>query len=143
MRPLNPEEGTAAVTCKMIEFSENVYCQKTITDIKSTHPWMTDEIGKLVAEKHAAEGTPDEELATVTCSQKILETRMADIETTKGELRRMKKGSKLWWKKVRYIMGGKAKDCNIPALKGDRGEWVMNPIGKANHISKTLAEKIP
>ena len=38
-------------------------------------------------------------------------------------------------------MGKKAKDCNIPALKDDTGEWVMDPTGKANLISEKFAAK--
>ena len=103
---------------------------------------MTEEIEDLVAKKHASEGTPHEKHATLLCSERILATRMAYIETTKRELRSMKKGSKLWWKKASYIMGKKAKDCNIPALKDDTGEWVMDPTEMANLIqSSTLQHR--
>ena len=99
------------------------------------------EIIKCVADKHAAKGTPNEEYMTELCSRVIFDTRMAYIEKTKSELKSMKKGSKLWWKKVAYLMGATAKDCNIPALKDDSGEWVMDSPGKANLIGKTLVRK--
>ena len=53
----------------------------------------------------------------------------------------MKKGSKLWWKKVGQMMGAPSKVCNIPALKTESGEWAMDSDGNANLISKTLAKK--
>ena len=53
----------------------------------------------------------------------------------------MKQGSKLWWKLASFIMGSASKECNIPALKTDVGEWIMDAPGKANLIATTLAAK--
>ena len=38
-------------------------------------------------------------------------------------------------------MGAKCKECNIPALKDDDGDWVLDATGKANLISETLAKQ--
>ena len=102
---------------------------------------MTQTIVDCIAAKHAAVGTHEEERLTEICSKEILKTRFAYIQALKTKLRSMKQGSKLWWKKVYEILGGKSKECNIPALQDDTGSWIMDAQGKAKLISKTLSGK--
>ena len=68
-------------------------------EIKSSHPWLTDEIIQLTEQKRRAEGTPQESEAVIACSAKIMEERMKHMERMKVFLQEMKSSSKLWWKK--------------------------------------------
>ena len=95
LRRLDPDEGTIALTKKIMELSESIIGKREVHETKSTHPWMTQSIVDCIAAKHAAEGTNDEQRLTEVCSQEILTARAAYIKITRAKLRSMKQGSKL------------------------------------------------
>ena len=100
---MEPNDCAIELTQTILELAEQSIGRQIVKEPKSTHPWMTQEIIECIAAKHAAEGTPDEERLTQLCSDKILATRSAYISKTKGELKKMKQGPKLLWKKVSFI----------------------------------------
>jgi len=53
----------------------------------------------------------------------------------------MSPSSKQWWAKARELLGDEAKVCNIPALKNENGEWIIDAKGKADLLAKTFHEK--
>ena len=67
LRSLGPDEGTAALTDKVLEFAEECIGRKQVKEMKCTHPWMTAEVIKCVADKHAANGTSEEKYRTELC----------------------------------------------------------------------------
>ena len=95
LRSLDPNDATVAFTEQILAFADASIGRKYVTEMKSTHPWMTPEIVQSIAEKHAAQGTHKEKEMIEKCSQTILETRIAYTYKTNAELKSLKQGSKL------------------------------------------------
>ena len=112
-----------------------------ITEFKSTHPWLTEEIVQSQARKKAAEGTEQEVQTTLEHSDLVRKTREEYIQTTRSWLQTIKKSSKLWWRKAGNILGVPDRVCSIPALTNDEDNWVMDSKGKANLFAKTFSSK--
>ena len=70
--------------------------RKTVRAKKSTHPWLTDEVMKLVAQKQLAEGTEGERAAREKCSAGIVEQYHKYIARERRQLQTMRGASKAW-----------------------------------------------
>ena len=99
MRHATPNEAAAELTNTLLEYARECIGKRTLKEIKSTHPWMTERVVEAVAKKRGAEGTELEQTATEMCSKVILEARTAYTNKTKQELQNMKQGSKQLYKK--------------------------------------------
>ena len=115
--------------------------KRTLKEMKSTHPWMTQQVVEAKARKREAEGTEHEKAMTEACGQVILEARTAYTERTKKELDELKRGSKKWCKKSAELLGAQSRVCNIPALRDDVGRFAMDPPDKAKLLAKTWQDK--
>ena len=67
--------------------------------------------------------------------------REAYIEKVKQQLLNLPQGSKLWWTKVRELVGEEIKKCNIPALKDEDGSCVTEAKDKTNLLARTMHAK--
>ena len=137
----HPDEAAARLTSTILEHAHDAIGQHDCKEMKSTHPWLTDEIVQCIREKHEAEGTEREAIKVLECSEKIMQARERYIERTRQELAKMKDNSKQWWKKTNEIQGAPGKVCNIPALKNASNEWVLDPAEKATLVAETLNSK--
>ena len=130
-----PEEAATKISEIVLNLAGEIIGKRTLAEKKSTHPWLTERAVAAVAARDAADGTGGEPEAIIECSRVLKEEREAYIDKTKRDLVRMNPSSKLWWAKARELLGDEAKVCNIPALKTDDGEWIIDPKGKADLLA--------
>ena len=138
----DPNSGALKFTDILRGYCLECIGKRQIREAKSTHPWMTEEIVDMVAKKHAAEGTAQENEARDRCSEKMAQTKAEYVQRTKESLKDMKEGSKQWWKTSSELLGAPSKICNIPALKDMDGNWVKDPGPKADLLAKNFQENI-
>ena len=136
LRSDHPDDGAINLTNTILELAEIAIGRTTITECKSTHPWLTDEIIESQRWKKHFEGTEREVQATLDHSELIRTTREEYIKRTRHELRNMKKASKQWWKTSGNLLGDDGKACAIPAMKNEKGEWCELPKENQNYWRK-------
>ena len=124
LRTADVHEGTQALTDTIIALSEESIGKKTMVERKTTHPWINEKVEQAIKRRNAAEGTSFENMATIECSEVMLQEREAYIEKTREEIKKLKPGSKKYWSKSNEILGQEAKVRSIPGLKNVAGEWV-------------------
>ena len=117
LRGMTPDEGTAKLTENILKFADEAIGQRSCKELKSSHPWLTDEIVTCLKVKREAEGTTLEKLRAEECSAKIVSARESYIQRTKRELAKMWGNAKQWWRKTNILLGTPAKTCSIPPLK--------------------------
>jgi len=88
-RGMSPNEGTVKLTETILKLAHEVIGQRSCKELKSSHPWLTDEIVNCLKAKREAEGTEFERLRAEECSAKIVSARESYIQRTKQELARM------------------------------------------------------
>ena len=76
LQTLDPNDGAIQFTKVLREYSLDSIGKRVIHEAKSTHPWMTEQIVKLVAERKAVEGTAEETEKRDRCSAKMAQTTM-------------------------------------------------------------------
>ena len=106
---LNSTEAANRLTEIILHYSEMCIGKRKLTEIKSSHPWMNDDIIECMKAKRKAEGTPMEADATKHCSEVILSARWDYVRKTKKDLKNMKRGSKQWYSKSATLMGADSK----------------------------------
>ena len=111
---LDTSAGAEKLTETILAYANEAIGKRLLKERKSTHPWLTDKAVKAVAERDAAAGTDGETYAVLECSRIMKEEREAYIENVKHQLLNLPQGSKLWWTKVRELVGEEIKKCNIP-----------------------------
>jgi len=115
--------------------------KRTITEFKSTHPWVNESVVAAVERKNFAKGTLEEEEAAIACSETLLDEFQDFVVRTKEELKSLQHGSKLWWQKSKQLMGEPTKLSSILALKTEDGTWILESGGKADLLAKTFSGK--
>ena len=98
--------------------------QRTLTERKSTHPWMNDRVIDLVRQKRDAEGTEREEECRTNCSGSILEEHTKFVARVRAALQEIQRGKKWWWSTSRRLLRKKCVVSSIPALRASDGKWV-------------------
>ena len=141
LQAMHPSEGAAKLTEVILEMAEQAIGKRTISEKKTTHPWLTERAVQAVAKRDTMAGTELEKDAVLECSRIMKEDREQYIAKMKQELLSLKQGSKQWWRKSQQLMGEEAKICSIPALKSNENVWILNAKGKADLLAKTFAEK--
>ena len=81
---------------------------RTVTDTKSTHPWLNERCFQAVLKKRAAEGTTEYQACLQERSRTFLEEYRAYVAKTKEKLRSLPRSSKLWWRLSRFLATGGA-----------------------------------
>ena len=115
--------------------------QRTLRAKKQSHPWINEKIVKLVADKHAATGTPRYEAAVKACSEGMMNEYKLFASDIRKKLLEAKPGSKQWWTLSRDLLLQITKVQSIPALKTEGGEWLHGPREKADLFANTLNGK--
>ena len=80
---MDSDEAAETITKIVLDLAEECIGHKDLQEVKSTHPWLTDEIIKLTEERRKAEGSEIEKEIALKCSQKILEARAKYIQRTR------------------------------------------------------------
>ena len=75
MYNMHPDEGAIKLTEIILEIAQGCIGKRTISETKSNHSWLNDEIISLIEEKHAAAGMDHESEAVQRCSAAIEITR--------------------------------------------------------------------
>ena len=141
LRRMPPDEATVKLTEIILERAREAIGQRNCKELKSSHPWLTDEIVICLKAKRDAEGTVFERERAEECSAKIVIAREGYIKRIKRELTRMWGNAQQWWKKTNTLMGAPAKTCSIPPLKNTSNEWVLEAADKATLIAETQLRK--
>ena len=137
----DPDIGAAELTLKLLGWMSNCIPVKTVTERKSSHPWLTDAVLNKVAKKQAAEGTDSERQAAEECSAAVFEAYREYTQTVREELRTFSKEPKKWWRKCNQLHAKKAAVSHAPALKDEKGKWHRAPKEKADLFASTFAAK--
>ncbi len=111
-----------------------------IEEREGSHPWLNARCFSLIKAKRDAEGTPFFGEVAAACSAGILEEYNTFIAKTRVKLRRVRRGSKQWWRLANRIANRGGGSKGIPALKHD-SSWVLTPEEKANLLADTFRAK--
>ena len=115
--------------------------RKTIKERKGSHPWLDADCLHAIRRKRASDGTVLSEEATRTCTATIADAYTKYIEKKKAELRALKRGSKKWWLVAKSLLDSASKRGGIPSLRDENGEWVHDPVHKADMFADMLSKK--
>ena len=96
---MTPSAASLELTNKILEFSHECIGKQILKELKSTHPWMIEQVVEAKVRKRKAEGTEREKEETEKCSQIILQARIAYTEKTITELEELKRGPGNWCEK--------------------------------------------
>ncbi len=73
MACMTPSDAAENFNKTVLDVAQECIPQKELRERKSTHPWLTMEVERLVGAKQAAEGTDREREAAEACSIGILD----------------------------------------------------------------------
>jgi len=138
IRSLTPTDGANLIHETIFGMMERTIKRRTLRETKSTHPWLTDEIVNLVAQKNSF---PLDVGLQAKCSEAMMDAYYSYAAKARAELQSLKKGSKAWWSKSRLLLAQKSKVSSIPALKDTSGKWILVAVDKANLFAKAFSEK--
>ncbi len=113
---------------------------KTIFDKVAVHPWYNGKCRDLVREKRDAEGQPDYKEICTRCSEGIFAEYLKFVATTREKLKKIRRGSKQWWRISTQLLDKSSVTSGIPALK-DGDAWILNSTEKANLFERVFASK--
>ena len=82
IRGMSADEGAAKLTETILKLAQEAIGQRSCKELKSSHPWLTDEIVNCLRVKREAEGTEFEKLRAEECSAKIVSARESYIQRT-------------------------------------------------------------
>ena len=120
------DDSTAAktTTSLILESAAWYIPQRALRTTKRSHPWLTDNLVKHVAEKQAAAETPAFAEAAKACSSAIIIEYDMYCTRSRQILVNAQKGSKQWWGLSRELLLQKTRIERIPALKSSDGRWL-------------------
>ena len=137
--------GTFDVDTSSVEFTrillrllDRFVPKRVVSTESSKHPWLNEQCLELIRKKRAAEGTPDFADAARACSEGILMEYHKYVDRTRAKFRRLRRGSKAWWRLASEIMSRKSGHSGVPALKRDDGTWERTAVGKAQLFVDTF-----
>ena len=108
------DTATLYFTNAILSVLERYMPKKIITESFGRHPWINDRCLKLVKDKLDAFGTSSFRLKADLCSRGLRQEYEEYIKRTRNRLRKLPRGSKLWWKLARTIMDKSTASSSIP-----------------------------
>ena len=96
---------------------------------------------KKVQQKQEAAGSEKEREAAEACSEAVRTAYRVYVQRVREELKELPKGSKKWWVKCKELSAQKSRVSNVPALKGEGGEWKRTAESKAQLLADTFEAK--
>ncbi len=140
LRTLPVDIAAGVLTRQLLDFVGEFTPVKTLVERPGTHPWLNDKCLELIQAKRRAEGTDNYKEVAAACSQGIFEEFLVFVKSSRNRLRRVKRGSKFWWRLSAQLMDRSKSRSGIPALKhGD--EWILDSAGKANRFETVFSAK--
>jgi hypothetical protein len=134
-------EGAALTTNLVLSYAESRIPRRSIRSKKKSHPWLTERIVQLVADKHAANGTPQYEEAVKACSAGMLNEYEKFTSDVRKKLLGARRGSKQWCTLSRELLMQRTRVEGIPALRADDGSWARDAACKAELLAGTFNGK--
>ena len=141
LRTMAVDLSAQKVSHLILEVATKCINRKAIREHKTTHPWLNERVLQAVDEKRRAEGGHQEKALAEQCSIVVMQEYGAWCGRIRDELSGMKRGSKQWWARERQLQQQKQKACSIGSLKDSDGNWMHQPVGKANLLSATFQRK--
>ena len=114
---------------------------RNITDVKKTHPWLTDACKHAISQKQLAEGQPHYDEAQKHADETLTSAYHDYQNKLKTQLTQLPRNSKKWWRINRQLLNNEAPRLNIPPLKENNGTWVHDATTKANLFASTFSSK--
>ena len=137
----DPSQGAQRLTDIILSLCRECIPQRLLHSKKSTHPWLTDEVLRLITQKNATEGSLHAADAAKTCSEAILAGHLAWTDRTRHDMCSLQKMSKQWWAKSNALLSFKQAVSSIPALRNGAGQWVRDSKEKADLFANTFSSK--
>ena len=108
---------------------------------KSSIPWLNDKCRMAIASKHAAEDTERYADAATHCQTILHQEHLRYHNELKTQMEKLPRSSKKWWTIAKQLMHRNSKQSMFPPLKLDDGQWIKEPIEKANAFAKCFSSK--
>ena len=115
--------------------------QRTIFNIKRSHPWMTQTCTDSFRRKTAAKHTDDFATVAQSCSTTFAKAYGFYIDKTKAELKQMPQHSKRWWQLSNALIHNAVPRKGISPLKSEHCCWLYDGKAKANNFATTFCNK--
>ena len=135
-----PDDAAQELHDVIIALLEDYVPSEQIQVRTGSHPWFNEDCQEAVLAKQLAWGTASQREASEKCSQILFREYGKYIAATRQKLKRLKKGSKKWWKESKSLMHKSTTATSIPALKTREG-WVRTAVEKADVLADTFERK--
>jgi hypothetical protein len=76
-----------------------------------------------------------------TCADVLTAAFLDHQRKLRAQLSSMPRSSKQWWKTSKQLFNRKTKASTIPSLRDGDGNWVLDPVGKANLLAHKFESK--
>ena len=104
---------------------------------------MNPKVEGLVAERCAAQGTPQEADAAAPCSSGLLAEYKKWVLQTRDKFKKLPRMAKHWWKTSRELTQRRSNTSNSPTLVSAEEKTIRDPVEKAqafaDHCSSRFA----
>ena len=100
---------------------------------RSAHPWIKEPEREAVRRKHNC--VSDEQAragAARKCSGILYDSFARYLKKMRTRIRKVKRGSKVWWKLARQVSGHATSSSTIPAARSPQGDIVRDPALKVS-----------
>ena len=88
--------GAEQLTSIILKLAEQFIPKRRLCERKSTHPWINERVLNIVREKHAAQGTANEDACRKRCSDCIMEEYGKYVARERRNLQDLPNGAKAW-----------------------------------------------
>jgi exonuclease III len=136
-----PNEAVAFVSNGIRNAMETAIPSRSVSERKSTHPWLNCKVMESVDARCQAVGTEQERVRQDECGKVICAERRKYEKDVCKKLADMKANDKQWWSMARQLLRKKNLGGNIPSLRREKKEWLFTPEAKADHLADTFAGK--
>ena len=107
-----------------------------------THPWLTDSCITAIKHKLSSIGTTNECSASRQCSQTLYDEFMKHVANVRPRLRRLRQGSKQWWKLSQQLLTNPSKMTSIPPLlNSTTQQWSLDAPARARLLASTFTSR--
>ncbi len=136
-----PNASVSAFCNKLEDLCDQHIPRKWISESSSSHPWLDEECYRAIEAKCLASGKAEFAQRSLACSDTLTKAFLEYQHKLKTKIAELPRTSKEWWKHNRELLNRKTKASTIAPLKNQRGQWVVDPKGKADLLAETFQEK--
>ena len=137
----DPDASSSRFLDRFADLCARYVPKKTISIRASQHPWLDDNCYSAIAAKCNNTTKSDCERLSKECAATLRAAFVRYQDDLRQRIQELPKSSKEWWKLNRELLNRKTKVNTIAPLKDKDGIWVLDPVGKANLLAATFADK--